>query len=97
MSQEQDFDNRVRDFPERMRWNEAILADQKLSAQAKVIATRLAFHMNTTSGLCYPSRKTLAKGSGCKEGAVKNALKQLGTSKNPAAFGVEAGVGGISG
>jgi hypothetical protein len=50
-------------FKARDEWMRAILADKALSPQAKLIAIRLALHLNIKTGRCNPTYDRLAKGT----------------------------------
>jgi DNA-binding transcriptional regulator YhcF (GntR family) len=63
------------------KWNllQAILAHPDLNANAKVIAAKLLDHLNSKTGLCFPSYRTLAKGTKLSRRVAMNAVKLLET------------------
>jgi hypothetical protein len=66
-------------FRQRDDWIGRMLAvdNEALSPAAKVLATRVALHLNINKGQCYPSVPTLAKGTGLCERYVYTLLADL--------------------
>lgn len=67
----------VRDVRARSEWMEGLLADPALADSAKVVALRLALHLNLATGRCDPSVERLAKGSGRQVRAVYSTISLL--------------------
>jgi hypothetical protein len=84
----------IRKFEDRDNWMRLLLADAKLSSSAKVVAQRLALHLNIKSGRCDPSLERLAQGSGLSRSTIKRMLHELGEAAGW--IGIKRGRGGRS-
>src|SRR5688572_29641046 len=62
---------------ERFEWMEAVLADAALTAATKVVAQRLALHLNLQTGICNPSWETLARETSQSRATIARALDRL--------------------
>jgi hypothetical protein len=61
----------------RFRWMEAVLASRELKAAEKVVALRIALHLNDATGRCDPGEETLAKGIGMTPRYVRHLTGSL--------------------
>jgi hypothetical protein len=68
---------KIETFPDRDNWMRLLLADDALSPSAKVVAQRLALHLNVKSGRCDPSLDRLAQGTGMSRSTMKRTLQDL--------------------
>jgi Helix-turn-helix domain len=65
----------IKTFRDRDDWIKHILAVGELSAAAKVVAVRLAMHLNVETGQCNPSIEKLVSGTGMSESTVRRMIR----------------------
>src|SRR5258708_4025018 len=68
---------RISTFRQRDVWIEQLLAAKRLSDGAKLVAVRIALHLNINSGRCCPSIVKLAQGTGLVERHIPRVLALL--------------------
>jgi DNA-binding MarR family transcriptional regulator len=61
----------------RYDWMAAVLADAELTQAQRLVAMRVALHLNAKTGRCDPGTRTIAVGTGCDRTTTIRAIKAL--------------------